>query len=445
MMRRIGIRREDKNKWERRVPVVPADLEDLVRRCGLSFTVQPSPVRTFPDPAFAEAGAEVSESLDDCGVVLAVKEIPADLFRENTAYLFFSHTVKGQPHNMDMLRRLMSKSCHLIDYERIMGHSGETAGRRLIFFGRYAGLAGMIDTLWGVGRRWASEGVAPNPFRDVRRACEYTDLEEAFAHLGEIGEGIRTEGFSEKIGPFVTGFAGYGNVSRGAQEILDLFPVVPVAPEDLAGLTQGSWSRRTVYKAVFEERHMAAPINAGDTGAAEAGFDLDRYYRHPEEFRGIFDRWLPWLTVLMNCIYWDTPYPRIVTRRSLDELFSETAPRLVAIGDISCDIRGGVEVTVKATEPDSPVYVHEPETGRIKDGPLGSGPLIMAVDNLPCEFPKESSTDFSRALSLFLPAIAAADYSVPFADLALPPEIKNAMIVYQGELTPGYGFMKNFL
>lgn len=436
MKHTIGIRREDKNKWERRVPVVPADMADSIAVEKLQFVVQSSSLRAFTDDAFRKAGARVDDSLDSCGVVLAVKEIPSRLFRKGVTYVFFTHTVKGQRHNMGMLRRLMALKCNVIDYERIVN----AAGQRLIFFGRHAGLAGMIDTLWGVGQRLAFERVKPNPLAEVKLAHQYPNLAAAMDHLRRIGAQIAREGLPDGLAPFVVGFTGYGNVSAGAQEVLDTFPVETIAPEALAGLhARHACATDKIYKVVFREEHMAQPVDGGP-------FDLQTYYRHPERYRAAFDTYLPHLTVLMNCIYWDRPYPRLITKAALKQMFALSGgARLKAIGDISCDIEGAIEATVKATEPDNPVYVYEPEHDRAVDGVQGNGPLIMAVDNLPCEFSQEASVYFSRALKPFLPALAAADYTVPFQQLALPPEIKGALIVHQGKFTPPYAFMQAFV
>ena len=433
----IGIRREDKNKWERRVPVIPADMAALIRDNGLQFVVQPSPIRVFRDPEYEQAGARVDETLDRCGVVLAVKEIPTALLREGVIYVFFSHTTKGQPYNMDMLRRLLALNCTLIDYERIV----DTAGKRLILFGRHAGLAGMIDTLWSLGRRLAHEGLRPNPWEALQPAHRYADLDAAKTHLEGIAAGIAREGLPRSILPLVVGFAGYGNVSAGAQEILDVLPVKTMEPEELAALhARKNFDSRKIYKVVFREEHMVAPIDG------ESVFDLDEYYHHPDRYRSRFTTYLPYLTVLMNCIYWDTPYPRLITKAALKEHYAAGGPcRLKAIGDISCDIGGAIEVTTRTTTPDNPVYVYTPETDRTVDGVAGHGPVVMAVDNLPCEFPREASAQFSQALKPFLPALAAADYRRPFEQLDLPAAIKNAILVYQGEFTPGYTFMQAFL
>ena len=171
-MRRVGIRREDKDIWEARVPLVPRDVERLVREERMALTVQPSARRVFSEDAFAGAGALVDEDLSACQIVLAVKEIPTAFFRPHGTYVFFSHTHKGQAYNMDMLRRMIELGCSLIDYERIT----DDGGVRLIAFSRFAGLAGAVDALWALGRRLAWEGLEPNPFAGLRQTHGYESL-----------------------------------------------------------------------------------------------------------------------------------------------------------------------------------------------------------------------------------------------------------------------------
>ncbi|MBI4738176.1 hypothetical protein HY772_01200 [Candidatus Woesearchaeota archaeon] len=147
----------------------------------------------------------------------------------------------------------------------------------------------------------------------------------------------------------------------------------------------------------------------------------------------------------MNCIYWDVRYPRFVTKDCLRQAFGQGRTRLRVIGDISCDIEGSMECTVKATEPDNPVFVYNPLTDIATDGCEGDGVVVMAVDNLPCEFPRESSESFSNALRTFIPDIVNADFSKDFEHCQLPPQIKNAVIVYHGELTPNYRYLEKYL
>jgi alpha-aminoadipic semialdehyde synthase len=431
----IGIRREDKSEWERRVPVCPRDAAELQDR-GLQVIVQTSPVRAFTDNEFAEAGITVQEDLSACPVILGIKEVPKELFDADKTYVFFAHVIKGQPYNMPMLQRMLDLGCTLVDYERVV----DERNRRLIFFGWHAGVAGMIDTLWALGQRLAWEGIA-NPFTGLRPTHAYHDLAEAKAALEKVRARIEAEGLPEQVLPLIVGVAGYGNVSQGAQEILDLLPIIDIEPEEVANIAADtSDSRQHIYKAVFKEWHMVEPASPDEP------FGLQDYYNHPEKYSGVFERYIPHLTVLVNAIYWTERYPRLVTKAYLKELFGrEKAPRLKVIGDISCDVEGAIECTVKATEPGDPIYVYNPITGQAIDGHKGPGILVMAVEILPSELPREASTDFSRVLKPFIPALARCDFSAPFEACNLPPEIKRAVIVYQGQLTPDYQYIQEFL
>ena len=147
-MKPIGIRREDKIHWERRTPIPPDRAAELVK-AGIPVMAQPSDRRVFSDDEYRRAGVTVSEDLSSCSVIFGVKEVPPDLFIEGVGYVFFSHVIKGQSYNMPMLQRMIDRRCHLIDYEKII----DDKGRRLVLFGRHAGLAGMIETLRSIGLR----------------------------------------------------------------------------------------------------------------------------------------------------------------------------------------------------------------------------------------------------------------------------------------------------
>lgn len=432
---RIGIRREDKNQWEARVPITPKDAGQLIR-AGIDVWLQPSSLRVFPDDTYRKVGATISEDLSPCPIILAVKEIPATFFEAGKTYVFFSHTIKGQAYNMPMLKKMMDLKCQLIDYELVT----DDRHRRLIFFGRHAGLAGMIDTLWAFGKRLAYEGIA-NPFDKIKLAHQYHDLYDAKAHIAEIGVKIKVHGLPREIQPLIIGFAGYGNVSQGAQEIFDLLPFEQISPAQIAVLNApAKTSREKLFKVVFREEDMVVPQNAGDS------FDLQDYYDHPEKYRGRFEDYLPYLDILVNCIYWESRYPRLVTGDYLKRAFSAPAsPKLRVIGDISCDIEGAIQCTVKSTDPGKPVYVFDPTDGTVAEGWEGHGPVIMAVDNLPCELSKESSEFFSNVLVKFVPALVKADYRVPYEQLQLPPELHRAMILHRGELLPKFQHLKSVL
>ncbi|MCU0560940.1 MAG: bifunctional lysine ketoglutarate reductase /saccharopine dehydrogenase family protein [Desulfobacterales bacterium] len=433
---KLGIRTEDKSQWERRVPLVPADAKAL-KEAGMDVAVQTSHQRAFSDEEFDNAGVAVQEDLSDCNIIVGIKEIPKAKLEAGKVYLFFPHVIKGQPANMPMLQRLMELKATLVDYERIV----DEKNRRLIFFGRHAGLAGMINTLWSLGKRLEVEG-APSVFSRLKQARTYADLSGAKEDLERIAARIAADGVPAALHPLVVGFTGYGNVSQGAQEILEILPVETVSPAELKRVAQNpAGDAHRVYKVVFTEADLVEPKAAGGT------FDLQDYYlRGAGAYRGVFDRYADDLSVLVNCVYWDERYPRLLSLDQCRRLWAPgRSPKLKVIGDISCDVGGSIECTVKATEPGSPVYVYEPLTGAVRDGFAGEGPVMMAVDILPSEIPRESSADFSRVLKPLLPHLAAADVSKPFAELALPPELKRAVIVYKGELTPDYAYLDSFL
>ncbi len=411
----IGIRREDKNEWERRAPLTPDHVAHLVEQHGLSVVVEPSPLRTFPDADYARAGARLSPDLDGCRVVLGIKEIPLELIAADTTYLFFSHTSKAQPRNMPMLGRLLDRGCTLVDYELIV----DGTGRRLVFFGRHAGYAGMIDALWALGRNLAAEGHI-TPFAQIRLAHEYSSLDEATHHVSRVGEQIRHAGIDPALRPIVCGFTGSGNVTHGALEIFERLPTVELAPSELASaIADPALPHRVLYGVRFRREHRLG--------------------------RGGLARWLPFLTLLVHGAYWEPQQPRIVTRADLRALWSGSRPRLRILADLSCDLDGALESTVRITTPGSPAYLYDPTEHVAQDTFSGAGPLVLAVDNLPCQLPAESSQHFGDALIRFLPALAACDFRVPASDLALPAELARAIVAHRGVLVPRFAWLASRL
>ena len=403
---------------------------------GIEFIAQPSPVRIFKEEEFERAGVRIQEDLSSAGVVFGVKEIPLQYFQPRKTYVFFAHVIKGQPYNMPMLKRMMELGCNLIDYEKVT----DETGHRLIFFGWHAGVVSMVESLWALGRRLDHEGIA-SPFSGLRSTLAYGSLAEVREEIRNAGERIRAEGLPREITPLIVGVAGYGNVGRGIQEILTDLPTIEIEPADVARVANDpNASNRAVYKVLFKEEHAVAPNDPG------AHFDLQDYYLHPHKYHSTFDQYIPHLTVLMNSNYWDARYPRLLTKAYLRGLFAGgRQPRLRVVGDASCDIGGSIECTIKATEPDDPVYVFDPQTEHVHMGVEGHGPVVLAVDILPSEIPGEASQYFSEILEPFIPAIANADYTVPFEEVELPSEIARAMILYHGKLTPDYRYIAEHL
>jgi len=435
-MNTIGLRLEDKNEFERRAALTPDTVSRLTAR-GIEVRVERFARRAFPDAAYAEAGAVLVDDARDCDLLLGIKEMPKHgYFRDGGAYVFFSHTIKGQPYNMTMLRDLVSHGCTLFDYETVT----DEQGRRLIFFGRYAGLAGMIDTLWALGRRLKELG-HETPFLDLGPAHSYEDLEAAKAAVAAAGSRLAAQGLPDVVRPAVFGFTGYGHVSSGAQEVFDLLPHVEVAPGDLAGFVgQNRELGDRLAKVVYREEHL---VRHRDPARP---FDLQDYYANGADYVSIFEPHHALLTVLVNGIYWDARYPKLADADQLRRLFAgPERPRLLAVGDISCDVDGSLASTVRDTGPGDPVYVYDPATRAARSGFAGPGLAVMAVGNLPAELPREASMTFSAALEPFMPALAAANLAGEIDDAGLPDPIRRAAILWRGRFTPKYEYMREFL
>jgi alpha-aminoadipic semialdehyde synthase len=432
----IGIRREDINRWEKRVPLIPSHVRELVDGHSLDVRIQPSNIRVFNDADYRLSGIPVEESLSPCSIVFALKEIPIDLIEKDKVYLFFSHTAKGQSQNMPMLKRMMDLGCSVIDYEKMV----DDQGRRVLYFGNYAGHAGMVDTLWALGRRLAAEGLA-NPFTFLQPTHHYRSLVEVKETIGKLAWKIIREGLPKELGPVVFGFFGYGHVSQGAQEIFDILPVEAVKPAEIPQLFEGRGEApRTLYKAVFKEEDMVRPVDPAKP------FDLQDYYANPQNYSPVIENVVPYLTAIVNGIYWAPKFPKFITKDFLKTLYGPgSRPRLRVVGDITCDINGSIECTVKATDSEDPVYVYDPAADEPLMGFKGNGPAVLAVYNLPAELPLESSTYFSGKLKEHVPAVAAAHFDRSFSECGLPDVLRRAVILYRGKLTPDYAYLSRFI
>ncbi|MFW9793009.1 MAG: hypothetical protein ACFFEE_01805 [Candidatus Thorarchaeota archaeon] len=429
-MNKIGLRKEEK-AFESRVPLVPDHVRLLHEKHGIDFVLEPSNQRVFKENEYQAEVTPLKGS--NTQVVLGIKEMPIDFFEEDIVYVFFSHTIKGQDYNMPMLKRILDIGATLIDYERVV----DDKGRRLIFFGNWAGMAGISDTFRMLGNRLESLGVKPNPFAKMKPTLELGGVEQLKQEFADLAKRIKNQGLPKELTPFVIGFAGYGNVSRGAQEIFDILPHKIIEPEEIEEVSAES---HMIYKCVFKEEHMVEPRNPTEK------FDLQHYYKNGKaKYVGVFHKYIPLITVLMNCIYWSDKYPRLVTKEFIQNHWKQESRRLQIVGDISCDVQGAIEFTLNCTKPDKPAFTYIVDEDRAELGVKGEGPVVVAVDNLPAELPRESSTSFSETLLDFIPALARADFTVQFSELDLPRELKDAIIVYKGKLTKSYQYLTQYV
>jgi saccharopine dehydrogenase (NAD+, L-lysine forming) len=428
------IRAEDKNQWERRTPLVPDDVKWLTDTCGITTFVEQSGKRFFPIEQYQQAGAIACNDMAHGDVIIGVKEIPQQKIIEGKTYIFFSHTIKGQADNMPMLKQLINQKCTLIDYEKIT----DQENHRLIYFGNYAGDVGALDILWLMGEYWQNQGI-PTPFLECQQAIHYHSLTDARQHLLNVGDKIRHDGLPHALTPLVVGILGYGHVSQGAQAIFDCLPTKKIDPTELPALFRGSGKdNRTIFISIFKEEHLVKRRNG-------SVFNLKEYFQNPELYESQFEKYLPYLTILINAVYWDRRYPRFVTWEALRRLYNQTRPKLNGIADITCDVNGSIECNVKVTNSGEPAYQCDPINQKINSGHRGAGIVVLAVDNLPTELPNDASMFFSHQLRPFIPSIVQADFTKPMPESGLSSELQKAVILYNGDLTPSFHYLKKYL
>jgi alpha-aminoadipic semialdehyde synthase len=431
---KIGIRKETQYPSERRAALTPEHVKKLVEQ-NIQVLVEPADQRIFTSEEYKNAGAEISNDLASCDIIFGVKEVPIDDLIQDKTFVFFSHTIKGQSYNMPLLQAILDNNITLIDYELVKNEKG----LRTIFFGKFAGYAGIIDSLWLLGKRFELEGIE-TPFKEIKQALDYNLLVDAEEAIKKVGEQIKENGLPDDIVPLVTGFTGYGNVSKGAQYLYDFLPTVEIKADEFEKfISQGEFSNKVVYKVEFKEEDMYEHINGNE-------FSFDHFVNTPTEYSSKLYKYLPNLTMLINGIYWEEKFPKHVTKKLMKDYYAESLKqKLKVIGDITCDIEGSIEMTVKATSSYNPAFVYEPLTGKVKDGIEGNGPVILAVDKLPAELPREASKTFGDALVPYVENLFNTDFSLEFEKLIITNEFKDAIISHKRKLTPKFEYLTKFL
>eukprot|EP01017_Pseudomicrothorax_dubius_P030263 TRINITY_DN3759_c0_g2_i1.p1 TRINITY_DN3759_c0_g2~~TRINITY_DN3759_c0_g2_i1.p1 ORF type:complete len:557 (+),score=152.08 TRINITY_DN3759_c0_g2_i1:52-1722(+) len=432
----VGIRREDKSVWERRVPLTPQDVQFIIQKYpNIHFIVQPSTKRIFKDKDYAAVGATLDEDLSKCGVILGVKEIPISALEPEKTYLFFAHVIKAQEAGMPLLDALLEKRIRLIDYEPIKDHSG----KRLVAFGHFAGNAGAIDFLSGIGKILLANGFS-TPFLQIGMTYTYYNLAEAKEGILKVGKRIVDDEIPTRYQPMIFAVTGSGRCADGCLEILKLLPHKIVAPEELADIVAAKGSpeqKTTIYITQILPQHMVEPDG-------NFAFDKADYYERPNSYRPIFhEKYLPYISVIFNCIFWDARYPRLITCEQMQKLAEGRDSRLFGVSDITCDFEGSIEFLKRFTTIDQPFYVYDPIDMKIYDDPKDcpQGILYESVDHLPSELPYDASVYFGSKLRGFIAPITYSDVSKPLVEQGLPPEIERAVVTLNGELTPNFSYI----
>ena len=397
--RKLGIIREGKEPADRRVPLTPAQCRTVQQRHPeVDLVVQRSPVRAFTDEEYAQAGVTLVDDLADRDLILGVKEVPLEQLLEGKSYLFFSHTIKQQAHNRKLLRAVLDRKITLIDHELLT----DVHGVRVLAFGYWAGVVGAYNGFRG----W--QLLHGGPALKPAHACH--DLEELEQHLHAypLPNDLRIV------------LTGGGRVGKGAMGVLERAGVLRVTP--------------TVFLNGSHDGPVYTVLGSSDLYDRADGepFDKAAFHENPTGHVSKFAPYARHAHIYMACHFWDPRGPKILSTTEL----RDPALGLQVIADISCDIGGPIDSTLRASTIAEPFYGYALGTGNeVHPGTLGSV-TVMAVDNLPCELPRDASEAFGAdLLERVLPNLVSTDNE---------GMIRRATIAEQGDLTPHFQHLKNY-
>lgn len=437
----LAIRRENKNKWERRVALTPQDCKKLIAN-GIKVIIQPSELRCFTDKQYIDQGVELNEDITSANVILGVKEVPVEYLYKDKTYMYFSHTLKGQACNMPALKEILFKKIRLIDYELIKNRPDESGNsQRLVAFGRFAGIAGAVDFLQGLGDFLLYKNMF-TPFIHTGYSYMFPSVDDAKVSVSKVGNLLRKKQLPVELCPFIIGITSSGRVSKGVQEILRILPHEYIDADDLKSLFIKNPKRDRVFITVIEHRHMYVHLTKDN-------FDKIDFYQNPGDYKSIFaEKYVPFLSVIFHCMFWDKHAPKILTMDEAHDLTELKKFRVLGISDITCDFKGSIELLQKFTTIENPFYTIDPLTGIIEDNfkKMAENSIIYhAVDHLPAEFPIDASKHFSEKLSPFILDILNSEYPVEIPviedDSDLPVEIYNAVETWNGKLMPKFNYL----
>jgi hypothetical protein len=399
---KIGIKMEGKVPVDERVPLSPKQCKELLEKYPnnqIELYIQSSSCRRFKDEEYSAEGLNVVDSIDDCDVILGVKEVKIDNLIPHKTYFYFSHTTKQQPYNRSLLCSMLAKNITMIDYENLRNKNG----RRLIGFGRYAGIVGCYNTFYAFGKRTKKF--------ELKRAYKCENANEMESELVKI---VLPNSYKIAL-------TGNGRVALGAIEIIEKIGIKRVTPEEFK-------SNKAFGQPVFTQ------LQCGDYNRridGEPFCKLD-FYHDPSNYESTFMDYARQADMYIACHYWHANNPFVFTRNNV----KESGFRIKVIGDISCDIDGPIGSTIRPSTIRDPLYGYDPNTESEVSYDNKNAITVMAVDNLPCELPNDASEDFGRE---FIEKV--------FPHLLNDSEgiIDKATICKEGTLTPYYEYLRDYV
>ena len=193
----------------------------------------------------------------------------------------------------------------------------------------------------------------------------------------------------------VIAFTGSGNVTKGAREMFELLPHEYVTAEELPNLQveveQGIRSGNKIYSVLLHLEDLVrlkktnpvtnahpTKINNSTQDSEYPKVDKIHYYANPDLYESVFhDKIAPYVTMIVNGIYWDFRYPRILTKNQLLNLRKSGNTNLKVIADITCDMKGSFEFLSHATSIEKPFFTYISETDQDVEGVNEKGILLL--------------------------------------------------------------------
>ena len=371
-MMKIGIIKECKTPPDERVALTPIQIKQISEaHPPLDIVVQRSPIRRISDTEYEQEGVALVDDVNDCDILIGVKEVPKENLIPNKTYFFFSHTIKMQPYNRDLLQKVMEQGITLIDWECLT----DERGNRLIGFGRYAGIVGAYNG-------FRAFGLKENTF-SLKEAYLCRDKEELDAQLRSI-----------RLPPMKILVTGRGKVAKGSMETLSALNIRKVS--------MAEYIDNEFDEPVYAQITFLDYFERKDGGEMQAS----HFFEFPEMYHSKFMHFAKHTDFLIAGHYWDSEAPFLFTRT--DARNEEFRIKLVA--DISCDIDGPVASTLRPSTISNPFYGYNPKTETEVAFDAKDAITVMAVDNLPCELPRDASSDFGAIFTKsVLPHILSDD------------------------------------
>ncbi len=397
---RIGLIREGKNPPDKRVAFTPAQVEEIQQLYpNVKIAVQSSDIRCFKDIEYKNSGAEIVTNVNDCDILFGIKEVPIDQLLANKTYLFFSHTIKKQPYNKNLLQIVLQKQITLIDYEALK----DSQGNRLVAFGRYAGIVGAYNALWTYGKK--------NKTFSLRRAFECFDINDLKIELRKV-----------ILPPIKIILTGGGRVAKGAMETLDTAGIRKVSSEEF--LT------KKFNEAIYVQ------LGSADYHIHKEGLNFNRneFHLNPEKYKSDFLKYAAVAEILIAGAYWNPKAPKLFQHENL----SSNNFTIKIIADITCDINGSIPSTKKASTIIEPLYDYNFIENTLHKALSGDENVtVMAIDNLPCELPRSASDEFGRDLldRIMNPLILGKPEGI----------ILRATVAKEGGLTSNFHYLLDYV